>query len=528
MSNFIRPRQTKRFISGAIATLFILLQAPLFLLASPLASAAAPANGGNIDCPAGTTLLAKYNFTGGVYVAESGADSVTVTGSATDGTFIVNGSNTLVTAVVVKGGTDAKTTPYTPGVTTGTFNNVGLVNGGGQTPAISNVKICGTTTIPVVMATTVTPATIEFTDPCGTANDTFTIPTTTGVDYQIGGVTIAAGTHHTTGVLSVTVTAVAQEGYAFAEDTETTQTLTFTNVPCETETDPNVTLCHATGSDSHPYEEITVSAAGAYDGHYRIHEDDITPTFTYNGHTYQARGNQTQLAAHCLIPVVLANTVTPAAIQFSNTCGTTNDTFTIPTTTGVDYQIDGDTVDAGTYHATGIIVVTAVPQEGYTFSVGAVTSQTPTFTDAPCDSASVTLCHATGSVTNPFVQIDVNAAGAFNGHYQQHDTDIIPPFTYNGHSYSLNFDTVGQATFNNGCVPEHVGLGGGPVNPTAVTVLSILTPPKTVAQNTVAVGNGGANQLVNTGSTMLLNLFAGMFLIGTAATLTATSRRRSA
>lgn len=82
----------------------------------------------------------------------------------------------------------------------------------------------------------------------------------------------------------------------------------------------------------------------------------------------------------------------------------------------------------------------------------------------------VTLCHATSSNTNPYVQITVNAHGAYHGHYSQHTGgiyptsgwgDIIPPFTFNGQTYSLNWTSAGQAIFNNGCQVSTPGQGGG-------------------------------------------------------------------
>jgi hypothetical protein len=48
----------------------------------------------------------------------------------------------------------------------------------------------------------------------------------------------------------------------------------------------------------------------------------------------------------------------------------------------------------------------------------------------------VTICHATGSTTNPYVVITPSASGVYHGHYRQHDDlgqgDIIPSFTYDG------------------------------------------------------------------------------------------------
>lgn len=89
------------------------------------------------------------------------------------------------------------------------------------------------------------------------------------------------------------------------------------------------------------------------------------------------------------------------------------------------------------------------------------------------DTAKVTLCHATASNTNPYVRITVATAGAYHGHYTQHQGavypgsggkwgDIIPPFSYQNQNYQLNWDAAGQAIFNNGCqVPGGSGGGGG-------------------------------------------------------------------
>jgi hypothetical protein len=71
---------------------------------------------------------------------------------------------------------------------------------------------------------------------------------------------------------------------------------------------------------------------------------------------------------------------------------------------------------------------------------------------APADDHKVTICHATGSSTNPFVQITPSASGVFHGHMGHQDArDIIPPFTYQGTTYSQNWDAAGQALFNAGC-----------------------------------------------------------------------------
>lgn len=64
----------------------------------------------------------------------------------------------------------------------------------------------------------------------------------------------------------------------------------------------------------------------------------------------------------------------------------------------------------------------------------------------------VTLCHATGSSTNPYVMITVDYHALKNGHTAEKG-DIIPPTTIHGVTYSGNWDANGQAIFNNGCKP---------------------------------------------------------------------------
>jgi hypothetical protein len=84
----------------------------------------------------------------------------------------------------------------------------------------------------------------------------------------------------------------------------------------------------------------------------------------------------------------------------------------------------------------------------------------------------VTICHATGSATNPFVQINPNANGVVNGHEAHQDArDIIPAFDYNDHGTMKHFagqnlDAQGLAILNNGCKVPTGGQGGGVTPPT--------------------------------------------------------------
>ena len=66
----------------------------------------------------------------------------------------------------------------------------------------------------------------------------------------------------------------------------------------------------------------------------------------------------------------------------------------------------------------------------------------------------VTICHATppDTAAHGYVRISPSASGVYHGHLRQHQADIIPPFVYNGVTYSENWDATGQAIWNNGCV----------------------------------------------------------------------------
>lgn len=81
----------------------------------------------------------------------------------------------------------------------------------------------------------------------------------------------------------------------------------------------------------------------------------------------------------------------------------------------------------------------------------------------------VTICHATKSKSNPYVQISVNANGSVSGHagnQHQDGNDIIPPFDYNDngatkHFAGQNWNAQGQTVFSHDC--RGGGRGGGTV-----------------------------------------------------------------
>lgn len=126
----------------------------------------------------------------------------------------------------------------------------------------------------------VTAAPVTFDDQCGTANDTFTVPSTDYVEYSQGDTVIPAGTYPGTGTVTVTAEAILLHELVGDDEWE----YTFTNEAC---------------------------------------------------------------------PI----SVTPETPNVSPICGPNNDTVTIPTQTGVNYNSTG--------WVNGSLTITATAQTGY-------------------------------------------------------------------------------------------------------------------------------------------------------------------
>jgi hypothetical protein len=172
-----------------------------------------------------------------------------------------------------------------------------------------------------------------------------------------------------------------------------------------------------------------------------------------------------------------SNVLCPVApVTFDDQCGTANDSYIVPTTFLVDYKVGANVVTAGSHPGAGTITVNAYPQSNQV-TLSGTTTWTHTFTSVPCDSSKVLVCHATDSRKNPYVLIDVAAAGAYDGHLghtgpvyspllQKHTKwgDIIPEFNYNGQTYSFNWDLAGQAAYAKYCVaPQPIKVHTGHV-----------------------------------------------------------------
>jgi hypothetical protein len=93
-------------------------------------------------------------------------------------------------------------------------------------------------------------------------------------------------------------------------------------------------------------------------------------------------------------------------------------------------------------------------------AVPAVASGPPTLTGGD----HVTICHATGSVTHPYVRISPSVAGVVHGHLTHQDhRDVVPEFVYRGRRYSQNWTADGQTFLAGGCVGAFTP-GGGPTD----------------------------------------------------------------
>jgi LPXTG-motif cell wall-anchored protein len=279
----------------------------------------------------------------------------------------------------------------------------------------ANVNNCITDVTPV--APTITQATCNLNTPGDATVPQYTIPTTTGVTYKVGGVVKQAGSYDLAQGSSVIITAEAQTGYSLKEGAQASWTLTanvkdctvhvtvtpsvFGNETCVNRASVAGTLVitattgvtYTVSPASAITELATVNAGSATinAGSYHVipsvtvtvtavaspgYTIDSSTTFP---HTYPVALDCTEHVTpltptysvqQCLYP---AYTVQPA-------------TVTIPSTTGVVYSLDGTVTPAGTVTvAVGSHAVTAASVEGYTLDSYSVSGWTATITAVPCE-----------------------------------------------------------------------------------------------------------------------------------------------
>ncbi|MGY2875923.1 hypothetical protein ACVW00_003113 [Marmoricola sp. URHA0025 HA25] len=144
-----------------------------------------------------------------------------------------------------------------------------------------------------------------------------------------------------------------------------------------------VTFCHSTGSESHPYNELTTSVNAFYVGHVLAdHTSDIYPdvTFVKKGQTIHvaAQGDQTILGNHCNEEVTPpGDTEIAVDVEFTDpSCANTNTaSFAV---TGDDTDVTVQSTAPAAPGAT--ITVTATANKGTVFAGGLPTySETHSF-----------------------------------------------------------------------------------------------------------------------------------------------------
>ncbi|MFJ5693907.1 FG-GAP-like repeat-containing protein, partial [Arthrobacter sp. NPDC093125] len=229
----------------------------------------------------------------------------------------------------------------------------------------------------------VTPAGVVFTDKDGTAEDSYTIPTTGGVEYLVGDHVVEAGTYPGAG--SVTVTARATTDYAFKAGAVTEWNFSFKATPYE------VVPAAVVFTEMDGTAEDTYSVPTADGVEYLVGEKVV------EAGTYPGTGTVTVTAQAKTDYVFKAGAVTdwtatfkatpyevvPAVVVFTDKDGTAEDTYTVPAVEGVEYLVGEKVVEAGTYPGTGSVIVTAKAKTDYVFKAGAVTEWTFSFKATP-------------------------------------------------------------------------------------------------------------------------------------------------
>ncbi len=256
-----------------------------------------------------------------------------------------------------------------------------------------------------------TPPTMTATPSTGAGDKTFSSSTTSvcTINSSSGVVTFVD-----TGTCTLSAAIDAFEGYAAATATSISFTVTSpggggggggggttTTVAAATTTTTQaprrITICHATGSATNPYVAITVDANGL-NGH-GDHAGDIIPA--------PAGGCSARVIARASASTT--TTRVPRRISICHATGSATNPY-------VEITVDVEGLNGHGDHEGDII-----PAPAGGCSTQAINAQRVTTTTAP---RRVTICHATGSATNPYVEITVDANG-LNGH-GDHDGDIIP------------------------------------------------------------------------------------------------------
>lgn len=147
-----------------------------------------------------------------------------------------------------------------------------------------------------------------------------------------------------------------------------------------------VELCHATGSESNPYNKITVSINAFYKAGHIDHGSDIWKTFTWTDkwgetHTVYGQGDGDLLAFDdCQKPDEIKK-ITKPGVMFWDNCGFEDDLFAV--VRGEGYTASAPVISGNTQS------ITVTLDEGYGWHPDASTEDVvytkPVFTNEPCE-----------------------------------------------------------------------------------------------------------------------------------------------
>ena len=209
---------------------------------------------------------------------------------------------------------------------------------------------------------------VSFTDQCGTANDSVTVPTQMGVTYT------KVDSRNSSGVGMVTVTAAAAKGYVFGGGvTKTSWSHDFTNQACLTVQPiaPNAIdqVCTSDGnqeSSTKGYIQLGLKANLHYtiDGHLAASARNYLDPGTYTvgviadpGYNLIGPASWEMTINPSFCPPTFALLSTTASM--SNITCTTHGSYTLANTEGVQWFVNGSTTPTapGTYQVSGVPTV---------------------------------------------------------------------------------------------------------------------------------------------------------------------------
>jgi LPXTG-motif cell wall-anchored protein len=144
-----------------------------------------------------------------------------------------------------------------------------------------------------------------------------------------------------------------------------------------------VTLCHATSSETNPYNLITVSVNAFYNAGHIDHEGDIWEAFSYTTKggdvvNVPARGNTDLLNYPDCVQPKVDEVITPPALNAVDKCGSDKDTVSVADSADKNkYTVGPVTGTAPNFS----VVVTA--KDGFKFAGGKTVTLTTTAADFP-------------------------------------------------------------------------------------------------------------------------------------------------